>query len=302
VRHRTPVLIAAALAVCTIPVAIGAASQTPPPVSGTTTATATTSSIARFFVKGDWGTGSIAQAAITKRMCARDAVRPVDFILTTGDNFYSPDGRATQATFDRPEACLIRSGLRWRATWGNHDLGGDSTATRLASPRHWYTFTDGPARIIVLDANQPSSAAQLAFLTRTLVAATEPVRIVSMHQPVYTAGLHAPGEVQQRLWAPLFQKYGVSLVLQGHNHAYERMVVGGVTYITTGGGGAPLYPCVRPAPGLVRCLSVHHFLEVAADPTGIDVRAVRSSGTTLESVRVPVRARALSGQRHVRRS
>lgn len=288
-RVRTSIRIASALAAFAILVAIGTAAQVPSPGSGTTTATASASSTARFLVKGDWGTGSTAQAAITRRMCASHAQRPVDFILTTGDNFYSPDGRATQATFDRPEACLIRSGLRWRATWGNHDLGGDSTATRLASPRHWYTFTDGPARIVVLDANQPSSSAQLAFLTRTLAAATEPVRIVSLHQPVYTAGLHTPGDVQQRLWAPIFRKYGVSLVLQGHNHLYERMVVDGVTYITTGGGGAGLYPCVRPAPGLARCLPAHQFLEVVADPSGIDVRAVRASGATLDRTRVPVR-------------
>ncbi|MFM8829356.1 MAG: hypothetical protein ACKOGE_08820, partial [Actinomycetota bacterium] len=82
----------------------------------------------RFLVKGDWGTGSSAQAAISKGMCASHAATPASFILTTGDHYSSPDGTATRASFDRPEACLLATGLPWRATWGNHDLGGNSTA------------------------------------------------------------------------------------------------------------------------------------------------------------------------------
>ena len=246
----------------------------------------------RFLAKGDWGTGSSAQAAISTRMCASHAARPAAFLLTTGDNFYTPDGRATTANFDRPEACLLKAGIPWRATWGNHDLGGNSTATRLASPRRWYTFTRGPLRVVVLDGNQPSSTAQLAFLRRTLQRATEPVRVVSIHQPPYTAGIHEPSTTTQRLMVPLFRKHGVSLVLSGHNHSYERVVTGGVTYIVTGGGGAAVYPCVRLPAGLAKCTPEHHFLEVDATPSSLKVRAVRRDGSTLEAVDVPVRTPA----------
>lgn len=255
------------------------------------TATAPGSSV-RFLVKGDWGTGSTAQADIARRMCASHAAKPASFILTTGDNFYSPDGTATRATFDRPEACLLATGLRWRATWGNHDIGGTSTATRLGSPNRWYSFAQGPLRVIVLDGNQPSSSAQLAFLKRTLERAREPVRIVSIHQPVYTAGLHEPSTTEQRLMVPLFRKYGVSLVLSGHNHSYEHIVTGGITYIVSGGGGAQVYPCVRMPAGLVTCTPEYNFLEVDASPATIAVRAVRRDGSTLASVSVPVRARS----------
>lgn len=244
----------------------------------------------RILVKGDWGTGSTAQYRVTSRMCASHATTPAAFILTTGDNFYTPDGRATRSNFDRPEACLLATGLRWRAAWGNHDLGGTSTATRLASPSRWYSFTQGPVRVVVLDGNQPSSSAQRGFLSRTLRSAREPVKIVVVHQPPYTAGIHAPSTTQQRLFVPLFRRHGVSLVLSGHNHSYERMVTGGITYIVTGGGGAAVYPCVRLAPGLRKCVPENHFLEVDAAPTGIRVRAVRPDGRTIERVDVPVRA------------
>lgn len=277
-RRTAPWIIAAGAAVAAASAVTATAA--PQPSQGETV---------RFLVKGDWGTGSSAQAAITRRMCASHAATPSAFVLTTGDNFYSPDGRATSANFDRPEACLLATGIPWRATWGNHDLGGDSTATRLASPRRWYTFARGPLRVVVLDGNQPSSGAQMAFLRRTLERSTEPVKVVSIHQPPYTAGLHSPSTTEQRLMVPLFRRYGVSLVLSGHNHSYERIVTGGVTYIVTGGGGAQVYPCVRMPAGLKKCTPEYHFLEVDATPSALEVRAVRRDGTTLEAVDVPVR-------------
>lgn len=245
-----------------------------------------------FAVKGDWGYGGSGQASVTRRMCAEQRTAPFAFVLTTGDNFYRPDGTATAANFTRPEACLIRSGVRWRPAWGNHDLGGDGTATALGEKRHWYTFASGPLRVVVLDANVPGDPAQLRFLKRTLAAARQPLRVVAFHQPAYTLGLHAPGETQQRLWAPVFRRYGVALVLQGHNHAYERFVVGGVTYITTGGGGAPLYPCVRFSRYAKACTAEFHFLLADADAGGITVQAVRPDGSRIERVRIAARASA----------
>ena len=67
-------------------------------------------------------------------------------------------------------------------------------------------------------------------------------------------------------------------MLQGHNHAYERLEAGGITYITTGGGGAQLYPCVRPSRELRRCLFANHFLAVTATARAVSVRAVAPVG------------------------
>ena len=38
-----------------------------------------------------------------------------------------------------------------------------------------------------------------------------------------------------------FEEYGVNVVFQGHDHNYERLEKNGIIYITSGGGGAPLY-------------------------------------------------------------
>lgn len=242
----------------------------------------------RFLVKGDWGTGSPAQAAVTRRMCAEARRAPVEFVLTTGDNFYAPDGTATTANYWSPERCLRALRIPWRAAWGNHDLGGASTADVLGARERYYSFVNGPVRVIVLDANDPTDTDQLRFLRLQLRDAPEPVRIVAFHQPVYTSGLHEPSADAQRLWAPRFRAGRVALVLQGHNHMYERLEVDGVTYITTGGGGAGLYPCVRPAPGLRKCVLAYNFLTVTARASAITVRATTPRGITIERIRIPI--------------
>ncbi len=244
----------------------------------------------RFVVKGDWGDGSAAQAAVTRRMCGEARRAPFAFVLTTGDNFY-PAGAATDATWTRPERCLIRLGVPWRATWGNHDLGGTGTAVQLRSPRRYYAFTSGPARVVVLDGNAPDDPGQLAFLRREMSARWAGARIVSVHQPLRTAGVHPPADTARRLWGPLLRRGRVALVLQGHNHMYERIEADGTTYVTTGGGGAQVYPCVRLfTDGLRRCALEHHFLVVTATRTAIGVRAVTPRGRTIERVRIPVPA------------
>ena len=270
-------------------VAAGAAQQQPPPAPAA-------APVVRFAVKGDWGWGGPEQAAVTRRMCGEYRRAPFRFVVTTGDNFYRPDGVATTANFTRPERCLTALGITWHAAWGNHDAAGPGTAEALDSPRRYYAVTAGPVRLLVLDGNDPDDPAQLAFIRRQLTAAREPVRIVALHQPLHTAGIHPPSAVALRLWEPLFRRGRVTLVLQGHNHAYERFRIGALTYVTTGGGGAPLYPCVRPAEGLQRCLPAQHFLLITATRARVVVRAVTPRGTTLDRVvlaaRPPARAPA----------
>ena len=253
-------------------------------------ATAQPAASTHFLVLGDWGAASRQQGDVARAMCTSNAANPARFVMTVGDNFYSPDGVANDGDYNRPMACLLAQGVTWRATWGNHDLGGTSTSTVLGSTRKYFTYVDGSTRFISLNGNDPNSRPQRAFLQRTLRLAKEPVKIVSVHQPLYSAGLHSPSYDERRMWEPLFKKYGVSLVLQGHNHDYERITTGGITYITTGGGGAGLYPCVRSQPGLVMCRPVNEFLEADSSPSGIAVRAVGTKGETIDRVTVPVRA------------
>lgn len=238
-------------------------------------------------VKGDFGSGSQAQAAVTRRMCAVREKEPFLDVLTTGDNFYDPDGTATAANYERPEACLTRyPGHRWRATWGNHDVEGRSTGSVLGA-RRWYAWSAGSADFFALDSNSVGDHGQRAWLVRRLSASTAPVKIVFFHHSPFTTGsVHRDDQRVRREWVPLFERFGVILVLTGHTHLYEHSLVHGIDYVVTGGGGRDLYACVRNPPTLVRCEPSFHFLLLRIDRNGVDVHAIDSSGETIDRVRI----------------
>ena len=237
-----------------------------------------------FAVKGDWGAGTPEQAAVTRSMCNVRESEPFDVVVTTGDNFYLPDGVATRQNYFLPEECLISwPGHQWRAVWGNHDLAGDSTATVLGSPERTYTWSIGSTQFFMLDSNRTADGPQQDWLAAELAASRAQVKIVVFHHPPFTVGLHENNLEAERRWVPLFEQHGVSLVLSGHNHGYEHAVVNGIEYVVSGGGGARVYPCVNDQPWLRVCLPVHHFLMVEVEGSAISVRAVGVSGEEIDS-------------------
>jgi len=66
-------------------------------------------------------------------------------------------------------------------------------------------------------------------------------KIVMLHTPLYDpdGGCNNQHDARNYL-KPLFEKYGVDLVLAGHEHFYARKTVNGISYFILGGGGAPL--------------------------------------------------------------
>ena len=80
---------------------------------------------------------------------------------------------------------------------------------------------------------------------------------------------------------PLLEKYGVQLVLSGHDHYYQRNQVNGITYIVTGGGGAPLHPVGR-GPSTLFAEETYHFLRVAVRRDVFAVTGVRLDGSEFD--------------------
>lgn len=238
----------------------------------------------RIAVKGDWGAGTRAQEQVTARMCARRETAPFSFVITTGDNFYDPDGTATGTNYGRPEACLTADPQHeWRATWGNHDLAGSDTREVLGARRTYHWRLPG-IDVFMLDSNRASSSTQRAWLRDELAASEGPVRIAVFHHPPYSAGSSHPGDAAVRSnWVPLFERYGVDLVLSGHAHLYERHRVDGIDYVVTGGGGRALHRCARNPRTLRICRAVYHMVELVVDERTIRVRAIKRDGTVFHS-------------------
>jgi hypothetical protein len=114
--------------------------------------------------------------------------------------------------------------------------------------------------------------------------------IVFFHVPPYSIGSHGPNEDEQKVLCPIFSKYGVVAVLNGHDHIYYHTKRAGVVYIVSGGGGAPLYPC-DPSEGAIdgdKWESVNHYIVFDVSTTNIHARVVRLDGSVLEEFDIPV--------------
>jgi len=100
---------------------------------------------------------------------------------------------------------------------------------------YFYSFTYGDVHFIMLNTNKQGtsddslSAEQVAWLTSDLEANTSKWTIVLMHHPIYSPGTGSsdrwedPMAIAMRAQlAPVFEKYGVDIVLAGHDHIYYR--------------------------------------------------------------------------------
>ncbi len=102
------------------------------------------------------------------------------------------------------------------------------------------------------EGDMDAGSAQFTWFEKQLAdAASQPgyrASVVYFHRPFLTCGPTSQKSGSRALYQPLFEKHGVTLVVQGHVHGYERFEVPHaadpgktLTYITAGGGGAALH-------------------------------------------------------------
>ncbi len=222
--------------------------------------------VARFVVLGDTGEASVGQLAIARAIAAEPV--PPDFVLIVGDVNQPPPSESDPPTagaasydarFFEPYRALLPS-IPFYAALGNHDyeiekgqalldlltLPGNGPPGRPPESSYW--FERAGAQMIVHDTNQT-----LASLLEEAVpwhdeVARRPAtfRLAFQHHPVYGSGPNAalyPSGALREILAPLYTATGVDVAFNGHDHLYERtQPIGGVVYVTTGAGGAALYP------------------------------------------------------------
>jgi hypothetical protein len=114
---------------------------------------------------------------------------------------------------------------------GNHDAGSTPMYQNMfdlpstGGSNLYYSFRYGNAVFITLNTESPSG--QTAWLNSTLAtAAADPSitwKIVSFHKPFFTTGQHQGDMDSYRsTWWKAFDTYGVDLILNGHDHNYQR--------------------------------------------------------------------------------
>ena len=123
---------------------------------------------------------------------------------------------------------------------------------------HYYSYTVGAWHFISLDStsqyNQTSvSSGQVSWLASDLAANTAPCTIAYFHHPRYSIGPNSDTSRMATIWSMLATA-GVDLVLNGHDHEYQRWLPmdgngatspSGITQFVVGTGGHGIQPFAR---------------------------------------------------------
>jgi hypothetical protein len=208
----------------------------------------------RMWVLGDFGSGSDNQKNVYQAFRNATTSRPADLWLWLGDNAYSYgyEDEYQQRVFN-VYAPTFRNTPVFISP-GNHDYADSETNFNIpyyrmfsfpqqgeaggipSGSKSYYSADYGQVHLISLDSQGKengqyrlfdTTGTQVQWLKRDLAANRLPWTIVIFHHPPFSKGSHdSDTELSMRLLrenlTPIFERYGVDLVLNGHSHSYER--------------------------------------------------------------------------------
>jgi hypothetical protein len=267
----------------------------------------------RFTAVGDFGTGGLREQQVVDRLAQPGNAG--ELLLTLGDNAYSS---GTEQEFqDRmftPMAALLRK-VPLFPSLGNHEYVTNQgqpyldnfylPANNPAGSERYYSFDWGPVHFVALDSNcavglassdRCTLAAQKSWVAQDLAASQRPWKVAFFHHPPWSSGDHGSQLTMRREFGPLFEQYGVDLVLTGHDHNYERSKpmkgdavapsgTRGIPYVVVGSGGANLRPFQDSQPGWTayRNNTDAGYLEVAVSGGTLSARFLTPNGEVKDS-------------------
>lgn len=210
-----------------------------------------------------------------------------DFALHTGDLVAMGSAAPYWETFFEIERDLMAR-LPLYPTLGNHELNHERYFGLFYLPgnERWYSFDYGNARFVCLQidgyAEYDAGSEQYTWLEQTLAENTQPWLFVTFHIPPYSSSVEEREHSIRQALTPLFERHAVDVVFGGHHHNYERNEVNGITYVVTGGGGAPL--CVMQEPESTRAAFAvaYHAVLLEIDGDRLHATVISSKGKVLD--------------------
>lgn len=179
---------------------------------------------------------------------AREAAPGASVLLLGGDTVNDGGDEAEWQAF------FAAGGQSWQgltvlAAEGNHDRRGlvyEKFSRPPGASFHrgsFWSWDCGDAHFLVLDSSLMGAALQedIDWVRQDLAACRSRFIVALMHHPAYPALAWDKdvqrAQVMQEYFLPLFETYGVDLVLCGHQHLYMRTVPqNGVTYVMLASG------------------------------------------------------------------
>lgn len=241
----------------------------------------------KFGVIGDNGTGDPEQYEIGTAMARWQTAFPFDFVIMMGDNLYgSQNPRDFVRKFEEPYKELLKRDVKFYASLGNHD-NQENRFYKLwnMDGERYYTFKKDRVRFFVLDTDYLDQQ-QRQWIERELRNSTDDWKIAYFHHALYSsAGAHGSQVDLQLVLEPIFVKYGVDVVFQGHDHTYERIKPQKNIYYFVEGSSGKLRPGDLRKTGLteVGFDRDQTFMMVEVDDDELYFQTIARSGKTIDS-------------------
>lgn len=194
----------------------------------------------RFMVVGDTGTGTQQQQELADVMLRYRTAFPFGFALMMGDNMYGGEKAADfKAKFEDVYKKLLDGNVKFYAVLGNHDESNQRFYEHFnMKGEEYYRFKEGNVAFYALNSNYMDKR-QVKWLEEELAKDTSEWKIAFFHHPPYSSGgKHGSSSGVREVVEPIFLKYGVNAVFNGHEHFYERVKPQkGIYYFISGAGG-----------------------------------------------------------------
>ncbi len=217
----------------------------------------------------------------------------LDFSIYTGDLCYSGKYYDWKKEFFTPEEQDLIACVPFYNSLGNHEGQTELTRVFLQAPEsnsndeYYYSFDYGDAHFLILntETNVQDGSKQFEFAKNDLANTKKKWKIVAFHIPAYTAGSHKPSKSMQEFSRKIFEPFGVDIVLNGHNHFYQRSYVNGIYHIVCAGGGAPLYK-PETANFVQKSFQGYHYGVMDITTRAISVKIFDLRGTLIDEFEI----------------
>jgi predicted MPP superfamily phosphohydrolase len=243
----------------------------------------------KFSVLGDFGTGARSQYQLADQMAKLYARFKYQIVVLVGDNLYGSERpQDFQKKFEIPYKPLLDAGVKFYACLGNHDAREQRYYKLFnMNGKLYYTFDPKPdVRFFFLESTYPVPE-QIQWVDQELKASGNNWKIVVFHHPLYSSGERHGSDLRLReVLEPLFLKYNVSVVLNGHDHFYERVKPQkGIQYFVVGSGGQLRAGNIDRQSGITAKGFDTDLVFMAAEITGDEMyfNAIARTGQTVDS-------------------
>jgi acid phosphatase type 7 len=243
-----------------------------------------------FFIVSDTRAGAEVASQISEQMIALDP--DAAFVVHAGDMVIDQNSQESwQADWWSPLSDLLLH-FSIYPVMGNHEEGSawyPRYFSSLGGQGINYSFNRGRVHFLVLDVNEESflTGELLAWLTSDLNEHRDADFIVVCHHlPPYAStpdGDSGTGFIQDNL-VPLYEQYGVNLVVSGDVHCYQHNLKNNIHYLISAGGGSRLYDHGLPLENMTLGLSKsYNFIRCRVADRSLQATAYDSTGEVLDN-------------------